>query len=161
VVGTGPDNQLLKSLAIRLGVAQRVEFCGRVAQDQMSSRYSAADILVLPSLREGTPNVVLEAMACGTPVVATDVGGISELVTGAAAGRLMADRTVAGLVREIRALWAQRPDREAVRRHASQFGWSDAIRGQLELFSRLTAANAAGRAQQPAAGGGTASGAQP
>ncbi len=160
VVGSGPDDEALKSLARRLGVAQRVELCGRVAQDRMSLRYSAADILVLPSLREGAPNVVLEAMACGTPVVATAVGGIPELVSEPVAGRLMADRTVEHLVGAVRDLRAQRVDRQAVREHASRFGWSDATRGQLELFTRLAVAGAAVCAPRSAADDGTAPGAQ-
>jgi teichuronic acid biosynthesis glycosyltransferase TuaC len=137
VVGSGPDESLLKSLARQLGVAERVLFCGRIAQEQMSSYYSAADILVLPSSREGAPNVVLEAMACGTPTVATSVGGIPEFVDDAVAGRLMANRSVGQLVSAVQNLWAQGIDRQAVRRRASRFDWTDTTRGQLEIFSRL------------------------
>ncbi|MEO8922438.1 MAG: glycosyltransferase [Caldimonas sp.] len=160
VVGSGPDDETLKSLARRLGVAERVAFCGRIAQQEMSSHYSAADILVLPSLREGAPNVVLEALACGTPVVATAVGGIPEFVSDPIAGQLMADRTVEQLVGAVQALWGRGVDRAAVRSHAGCFGWSDATRGQLEVFSRLAAAHAGRRAARPTSDDGTAPGTQ-
>jgi glycosyltransferase involved in cell wall biosynthesis len=108
----------------------------------MSLFYSAADILVLPSSREGAPNVVLEAMACGTPVVGTAVGGIPELVNDSLAGRLMTDRTVSGLVAAVRDLWARGVDQQDLRAYASRFGWEETTRGQLEIFSRLAQAGA-------------------
>jgi glycosyltransferase involved in cell wall biosynthesis len=149
VVGSGPDEGALRLLARQLGVADRVLFCGRIAQEHMSSYYSAADILVLPSSREGAPNVVLEAMACGTPVVATSVGGIPEFVNDAVAGRLMADRSVQQLVGAVQNLWAQGVDRQAVRRHATRFDWAEATHGQLEIFSRLARIGAATRVAPP------------
>ena len=54
-----------------LGVAQRVTFAGQRPNDQLKTYHSAADVLLLASSREGWPNVLLESMACGTPVVAT------------------------------------------------------------------------------------------
>ena len=137
VVGIGPDEQALRGLAQQLALADRVQFCGRVEQQHLSAHYSAADMLFLPSEREGMPNVALESMACGTPVVATAVGGISEIVDSPVAGRLMADRSPEALAEAVRALWAQGIDRSAVRRHATRFGWEDATHGQLDIFHRL------------------------
>jgi glycosyltransferase involved in cell wall biosynthesis len=137
VVGSGPDEGRLRSLARDQGVAERVRFYGRVPQERMSWFYSAADILVLPSSREGAPNVVLEAMACGTPVVATAVGGIPEFVSQLHSGGLMADRTVGALVAAIQDVCSKRFEPEAIRAYASRFGWEETTRGQLEVFSRL------------------------
>jgi teichuronic acid biosynthesis glycosyltransferase TuaC len=150
LAGSGPEADALQALARRLGVAERVIFCGRVAQEHLSVYYSAADILVLPSSREGSPNVVLESMACGTPVVATPVGGIPEFVRGPLAGRLTTDRSAAQLVNAVQDLWAQGIDRAAVRRHASRFDWDDTTRGQLDIFSRLALANSARHLSNPA-----------
>ena len=127
-------------------VLARVQFLGRVDQDQLADCYSAADILVLPSSREGWPNVLLESMACGTPVVATAVGGIPEIVTSPNVGRLMAQRTAAHLVDAISDLWRHLPDRAAVHRRAQECGWQSTTQAQIRLFQRI----AAGSVPEPA-----------
>lgn len=78
VAGDGSLRETLESLARDLGVFKNVRFLGRV--DQMPQFYQALDLLCLPSRREGLPLSVLEAQACGCPVVATDVGGVCEAV---------------------------------------------------------------------------------
>ncbi len=80
LVGSGPLMKKLQRLAEKLGIADHVQFLGQLPQDQVALWMNAADCLVLPSKSEGTPNVVLEALACGTPVVATPVGEAPELV---------------------------------------------------------------------------------
>jgi L-malate glycosyltransferase len=78
LVGDGPLDGELKTLADQLGIADRVSFLGY--RDDVPNLLNAMDILVLPSLREGMPNAVLEAMACGLPVIASNVGGASEIL---------------------------------------------------------------------------------
>jgi glycosyltransferase involved in cell wall biosynthesis len=90
LVGDGPLRRDLQTLAESLGVAQRVTFAGQRPNDQLKTYYSAADVLLLASSREGWPNVLLESMACGTPVVATRVNGTPEIVTVPQSGRLAA-----------------------------------------------------------------------
>ena len=75
IAGEGPWRERLQALADHLGVAARVRFLGLVAQDDLAMYYNAADALVLASSREGWANVLLESVACGTPVVATAVWG--------------------------------------------------------------------------------------
>lgn len=80
VAGSGPLEAELKALAERLGVAAQVRFTGRLDRDQMAALYQAADLTLNPSRVDNMPVSVLEALACGVPVVSTDVGGIPYLV---------------------------------------------------------------------------------
>ena len=139
IVGAGPEREALMQLVERLGVTQRVKFIGRVAQERLPTYYSAADILILASSREGWPNVLLEAMACGTPVLATDVGGIPEVITEPTVGRMTADRSVTGFLSLIQDLWENYPERAAVRRYAEMFSWKSTTDAQLSLFRRISA----------------------
>lgn len=139
IVGTGPERAALESLAASLGVAERVRFVGAVPQPELAAYYSAADMLVLASSREGWANVLLEAMACGTPVVATRIWGTPEVVAAPVAGRLVAERSAGSLVDAIEDLYARLPGRADVRRYAEQFDWSETTKGQLELFHRIIA----------------------
>ena len=79
IVGDGPDEFLLKAMAREIDIDERVTFRGR--QEEVLSEYHRTTIFVLPSLSEGMSNVLLEAMACGLPVVATSVGGNSDIIT--------------------------------------------------------------------------------
>jgi len=81
LVGCGPLEADLKGRAEALGVTDAVHFHGRRPHDEVPRWMAAADLFCLPSVREGCPNVILEALASGRPVVATRVGGIPELVS--------------------------------------------------------------------------------
>lgn len=137
IVGTGVSKSSLERLSQELGVSSRVSFLGRLDQKDLAVCYSAADILVLASSREGWPNVLLEAMACGTPVVASNVGGVPEIVTCSEAGRLARENTVESLLPLVRDLWNHYPDRNAVRRYAELYSWDDVSRFQIDLFKRI------------------------
>ncbi len=136
IAGSGPDRRKLEALAAAGGVADRVAFLGPLPQDRLRDYYGAADALVLASSREGWANVLLEAMACGTPVVASDVGGTAEVVGSPAAGVLMPSATPANIVEGVRRLRAHYPDHAATRAYAENFGWDETIRGQIRLFQQ-------------------------
>ena len=138
LVGNGPLRRELEALSTSLGLGARVSFAGQQPNEQLKTYYSAADVLVLASSREGWPNVLLEAMACGTPVVATKVNGTPEIVAAPECGRLAAARDVPSLVEALRLLLAAYPSRDAVRRYAERFSWADTTRLQCELFARLS-----------------------
>ena len=140
LVGAGPDAAHLAAAAQDFGVADRVQFAGRLPQADLAAYFSAADVSVLASAREGWPNVLLESMACGTPVVATDVGGVREIVTSSAAGTVVADRTPQALAEAISKTLAALPDRAQTRAHAEKFGWDDTTNGQIELFQNILSA---------------------
>ncbi len=139
IVGDGAERRSLESLAVTLGVAQRVRFIPAMAQEILRDYYSAADVLVLASSHEGWPKVLLEATACGTPVVASRVGGAPEIVRSAEAGLLLPERTPTALAQAIRALFAAYPDRGATRCYAEQYGWDEITRGQLAVFEQVMA----------------------
>jgi glycosyltransferase involved in cell wall biosynthesis len=137
IVGEGEEDVALRRLAQALGLAGRVRFLGSIPQKRLAGVYNAADVLVLASIREGLPNVVLEALACGTPVVATAVWGTPEIVAAPVAGRLVTDRTPETLARAIRDLLADAPARAAVRAYAERFDWGPTTAGQLRLFRSI------------------------
>jgi len=137
IAGSGPEEGRLRSLARSLGVADRVHFLGALPQERLSTLYNAVDALVLASSREGWANVLLEAMACGTPVVASNVWGTPEVVAAPEAGVLMRERTAAGMVEAVHRLRAALPARTATRRYAEQFSWDETTHGQLELFAKI------------------------
>src|SRR5262249_33054154 len=80
IVGEGPERRTIEKAARERDVADRVRLLGHVAQDRLPEIYSGADLLLLVSTHEGWPNVLLESMACGTPVLVSDMDGITEIV---------------------------------------------------------------------------------
>jgi glycosyltransferase involved in cell wall biosynthesis len=125
VGGAGAEGAMeeeLRRLSERLGVAGRVIFAGPQKRADLAAWYSAADLSVLASAHEGCPNVVLEALACGTPVVATPVGSIPEILSHPDAG-LLAERTVPALTAGIAAALSRSWDREKVRARVADRTW--------------------------------------
>jgi teichuronic acid biosynthesis glycosyltransferase TuaC len=135
IVGDGPDRPALESRAEQLGVSDRLSILPVRPQAELKWLYSAADVLVLPSIREGWPNVLLEAMACGTPVVASDVGGVPEIVTDAAAGAIVGERTGRAFAVAIRAVISANVSHDATRLFAQRFDWTATSRGQMDVFA--------------------------
>jgi glycosyltransferase involved in cell wall biosynthesis len=150
LAGAGPERERLERLARTLGVAQRVRFLGPLPQERLAECYGAADALVLSSSREGWANVLLEAMACGTPVVASRVWGTPEVVAQPEAGVLMRERTPQGVADAVAALRAAPPARDATRRYAEQFSWDATTEGQLQLFGDILRRRAGAPAPAPA-----------
>jgi glycosyltransferase involved in cell wall biosynthesis len=88
IVGDGAERPRLEAQASSLGIGERVVFAGYQPEARMRVYYSAADVVCLPSLEEGWPDVLMESFACGAPVVASDVGGVSEIIQLTGAGIL-------------------------------------------------------------------------
>jgi glycosyltransferase involved in cell wall biosynthesis len=108
LVGQGPQGEALRRLVRRLGLDSVVGFRGAMPQEELADWYRAADLFVLPSHSEGVPNVLLEAMACHTPYVATQVGGIPEIHV-PEAGRLVPPNDPAALADAIAVELAEAP----------------------------------------------------
>jgi phosphatidylinositol alpha-1,6-mannosyltransferase len=114
VVGDGPLESALKQRASALGIGDAIRFAGYVDQRELPRWYRAADVFVLSSDFDNSPNVVLEAMASGLPVVATDVGGVGEFVETPSGGALVPKADASAMGAEILALL-----NEGVRRRAA------------------------------------------
>ncbi len=145
IVGDGPERERLGLRARALGVGGRVRFLPARAQRDLPTVYSAADALVLASSREGWPNVLLEAMACGTRVIATAVGGVPEIVAHPDVGIVVSDRTSSALAGAMRRLLAAPADRDALIAYAARFGWSETAAGQAALCREVLAAGGEAR----------------
>ena len=135
VAGDGPERKRLEGLSRSIGVEARVRVLGELPQQELAAVYGGADALVLASRHEGWPNVLLEAMACGCPVIATEMEGIREIVRTDDAGVVMDERSPEGIAQAARCLLARYPGAEATRRYAEDFGWDATSDGQVELFT--------------------------
>lgn len=112
VVGDGERREELEAMVKESGIGDRVSFSGY--QEKLPLVYAAMDILVLSSLFEGLPNVVLEAMACGNPVVATRVGGVPEAVEDAITGLIVSPNDYRELAQSLKKLLDDKPLRESM-----------------------------------------------
>jgi glycosyltransferase involved in cell wall biosynthesis len=139
VVGAGPLRAALERRAAERGVGGRVAFLGERSQQELAPLYAASDAVVLASSREGMPNVLLEAMACGTRVVAAAVGGVPEIVTEPAAGIVVGERTPAAFAHALAALLAEPFERAATRRFAERFDWTASARAHCAILEQAAA----------------------
>ncbi len=142
LVGEGPEQARLEATIVRRGLRGRVRLLGTRPHAALPSLYGAADASVLSSSREGWANVLLESMACGTPVVASDIWGNPEVVRTAAAGVITRENTPDGIVEGVRRLFAAGISREATRAYAEPFSWDETTAGQLRVFREAMARRA-------------------
>lgn len=146
VVGAGPEERALTDMAKSLGLTERVTFTGRVEPGEVTALLAEADVFVLASHSEGRPNVVLEAMAAGLPVIASDIPGVSEIVEHEHTGLLFDDGEMVQLARCIETLGAdqglQRRLGEEGRNRILSKGltWPNCARKYVEVYRELLGA---------------------
>jgi glycosyltransferase involved in cell wall biosynthesis len=134
LIGSGPMRAQLERLARDLNIAERVHFLGNRPHEEVALWMNAADVLGLTSRSEGMPNVVIEALASGLPVVATDVGACRELLEEEPAARVCQPDDEAGFAIAIGELLGAPCDRRAMSdRHAKRFSW----RSQADTIAEL------------------------
>jgi teichuronic acid biosynthesis glycosyltransferase TuaC len=122
LIGAGEDMAQLEILSSELGVADRVHFFGSLPHAEIARFVQAADVAVLPSSSEGLANAWIEALACGTPLVITDVGGAREVIHSPDGGRIVA-RNAAAIAKAVSELLAQPIDRQQVAATVADFSW--------------------------------------
>ena len=154
VVGGGGAEGDMRAMLDRqvasLGISGHVHFLGALAPDEIKLPLSAADVFVLATRNEGWANVFLEAMACGLPVVTTDVGGNREVVCRSDLGTIVPFGDHAALVAALSAALRTRWDRAAIIAYASDNQWDHRVRELLAAFAALTARAAGGEPRSPA-----------
>ncbi len=134
LVGEGPQYEAYQRLIGDLFLEGRVRLQGRVAHEDLALWYSAADVSCLMSEREGWPNVLLESMACGTPVLATRAGGIPEIVQSGQLGVLV-ERNVAAIVEGVKTALTTPWNPAVLRDYAESQSWdrvSDRLKSVFE-----------------------------
>lgn len=136
IAGDGPEQKKLEQLTQELGLDSQVRFLGSMDQPTLAKYYGASDALILASSREGWANVLLESMACGTPVVATNIWGTPEVVQNETAGELV-ERKALDIATGVKQLLNREVNRKATRHYAEQFSWNDTINKKYQLISRI------------------------
>lgn len=135
----GNNRPQLEQQVAELGLGDCVRFLGSLPPDQLKQPLSAADVFVLSTRNEGWANVFLEAMACGLPVVTTDVGGNREVVDRESIGHVVpfgdAEALEAAIERALQTSW----DRAAIRHHAEDNAWDERVSRLLSAFDALYA----------------------
>lgn len=134
IVGGGPEQAALAARIAELGVGDRVKLCGPLPHGDLPDLLAAADVMALASLSEGLANAWVEALASGTPIVIPDAGAAREVVTGPAAGRIVA-RESSAFAQGIAAILSQPVDPDATRATVDAFSWE---RNAIELREHLT-----------------------
>ena len=135
LVGEGPDKPLIESAIQAQNAASYIHALPGCAFDDVAVWMAAADLVTLPSYMEGCPNVVLEALACGRPVVATNVGGIPEIMSGEC-GRLVPPRDPAALAQALASVLDSSWDASAISARGSR-SWNAVAAELLEIFETL------------------------
>jgi teichuronic acid biosynthesis glycosyltransferase TuaC len=139
VGGPCPEGDMslaLKQQVAELGLAERVHFLGPTAPDDLKWPLSAADVFVLSTRNEGWANVILEAMACGLPVIATDVGGNREVVCRPELGAIVPFGDQAGLTQALDQALTGTWDKYAIRAYAEENSWDNRVEVLIDVFSR-------------------------
>ena len=157
VGGPSPEgdwSDKLRNQVREAGLDKRVHFTGPVPAQQLHRVLSAADVFVLATRNEGWANVFLEAMACGLPIVTTDVGGNAEVVCRPELGTVVPFGDAAALTAALGAALARSWDRQLLRRHARANTWDrrvDVLEAEFRALRRAAAADVAHAHAQDAA----------
>lgn len=137
LVGDGEDTPACKAWADKVG--SRVILTGVKGMDEVAPYYAAADVATLPSHAEGTPNCIIEALACGRPVVASAVGGIPDMIHNRGMGELVPARDVQALTRAFVASLERTYDPEEIVRLTGRGTWQDSARCLADVLAGAAA----------------------
>jgi glycosyltransferase involved in cell wall biosynthesis len=142
---SGRYAESLRRLAAESGMNDRVEFVGEVRQEVLAELMTAADVFCLASSTEGWPNVVNEALACGTPVVATDVGAVRQMVSSERYGRVVPFGDDEALTRALQTALNGDWDRPAIAERGRSRSWQQVGEEVLEQACRVVEREHQGR----------------
>ncbi|MDZ7290121.1 MAG: glycosyltransferase family 4 protein [candidate division KSB1 bacterium] len=137
IIGSGELEAVLKRRVFALGIDKQVIWPGRKPHEEIPFWMSAADFLVLPSLSEGYPNVILEALACGTPVIASRVGGVPEILVSPDLGIMVPPGDSEALAQAMLAAGEKNWDSQKLVDYAHANTWDECAQRYLKLYHRL------------------------
>jgi teichuronic acid biosynthesis glycosyltransferase TuaC len=132
LIGEGPMRPVLQELIAKLRLEENVILVGAKPNQELAMWFSAADVSCLVSSREGWPNVIMESIACGTPVVATRVGGVPEIIHSPELG-LLAEQDCDSIAAALESALAKTWDRDALALHAQSRGWNE-VASEVERY---------------------------
>ena len=132
IVGEGPLRAKLQSMIQAGGLQDHITLVGAQANEDLKFWYNAADVTVLTSSREGWPNVILESLACGTPVIATGVGGVPEVIVSPELG-VIVEQTAHSVACGLETAFQRKWDRVFIERYARHRTW-DRVAAELEQW---------------------------
>jgi glycosyltransferase involved in cell wall biosynthesis len=133
----GDYTGVLNKLAAELGVSEYIHWIGAVENTKLHRYYSAADISCLASEKEGWPNVILESLACGTPVAAHSTWGVPEIITSENLGFLVENRIPEAFADAIERGLAKNWDRDGIVAYAREHSWDNTARGLHGHFAEI------------------------
>ena len=137
IAGSGTDENKLKRLTKELKINSKVFFLGPLLSDELVNFYNAANLFSLQSRSEGLPNVIVESFLCGTPVVASSVGGIPSIIKEGINGFLVKPNSVDDLTNKIEASLKHLWDRNKIRESASQYFPGNVIKKYHHLYKNI------------------------
>jgi glycosyltransferase involved in cell wall biosynthesis len=138
VVGSGFLKEGLQKKARELGLNQKVLFVGSRKHDEIPIWINASDLFVLPSLSEGFPTVIPEAMACGKPVIASRVGGVPEAISSSEFGTLIAPKDPEELSQAILEGLSHDWLHEKILDEAKSYSWSNIVKQIIAVYESVT-----------------------
>ncbi len=141
IIGEGILKAKLQQQVEKLNLADRVHFTGNILQSELPGYYTSADTLVLASSREGMPNVLMESIACGTPVIATDVGGSKEVIHSPEVGELLSDRSSESIVKTLKLVLSKDFNKKEIQCVSESYSWKVTTDQQFRLLSEMAMSN--------------------
>ena len=137
IIGSGPLKERLRKKASNLGLNGKILFAGRKKHNEIPIWMNASDLFVMPSLSEGFPTVIPEAIACGKPVIGTKVGGIPEIITNQEVGLLVnpkdSEKLALAIVNALNKTWSS----EAILNHAKQYSWDTLVPQIISVYNEV------------------------
>lgn len=137
IVGSGSCHSKLSKIIQNLNLVGKVHLVGAKPHNEIVNWINSADILVISSLREGAPVVLLESLSCGVPVVGTDVGIVSDVLTSTSYGYICKTKDVNDLKEKIQMGLSKEWNKKKIAKYGSQFTWSDSIKNLVKVYSNL------------------------
>jgi len=145
LVGYGEEREHLENLVKKLKIENIVTFVGEVSNKEVFEYMTASDVLVLPSLSEGFPNVILEAMASGLPIIATKVGGVPEIINNEVNGFLIDPKNPQQICEKILLIFKDKKLREKISQNnkmeAKKYSWESVIDNLEKVYYKITDIN--------------------